>query len=318
MIAAGASPDEFSTTTTFTYTKSGRAVSRTGRAVIYTGFQWRGRTMVGADESSSLREVMFVDRGWESITGRWFTGAYDELGIDVTLTRVNRDPVVSGFDRKGIRRGDGQPLRVFGENFPANLTAADFDLGPGVTIGGVSQAAGGVTLAIAVAADAPIGLRDLSIAGHVTRSAVSVYDKVDYLKVTPGWGMARVGGVMYPKMLARFEAIAWSNGPDGKPDTKDDIEIGAVDAVWSIEEYTATFTDDDVKFVGEIDRSRGVFTPAVDGPNPNRSGNRNNVGDVWVVASHQPAAGEPLRARAHLVVTVPLYMRWDFSTLTQR
>ena len=84
------------------------------------------------------------------------------------------------------------------------------------------------------------------------------------------------------------------------------------------EEYTATFTDDDVKFVGEIDRSRGVFTPAVDGPNPNRSGNRNNVGDVWVVASHQPAAGEPLRARAHLVVTVPLYMRWDFSTLTQR
>ena len=32
VIAAGASPDEFTTTTTFTYTKSGRAVSRTGRA----------------------------------------------------------------------------------------------------------------------------------------------------------------------------------------------------------------------------------------------------------------------------------------------
>jgi hypothetical protein len=25
-----------------------------------------------------------------------------------------------------------------------------------------------------------------------------------------------------------------------------------------------------------------------------------------------------MRARAHLVVTVPLYMRWDFSTVNQR
>ena len=73
-----------------------------------------------------------------------------------------------------------------------------------------------------------------------------------------------------------------------------------------------------MKFVGEIDRTRGVFTPAVDGPNPKRSGNRNNIGDVWVVAVHKPAGGAPLRARAHLVVTVPLYMRWDFFTMSQR
>ena len=63
----------------------------------------------------------------------------------------------------------------------------------------------------------------------------------------------------------------------------------------------------------------GVFTPAVDGPNPKRSGNRNNVGDVWVVAEYRAAgATESLRARAHLVVTVPLYMRWDFSTVNGR
>jgi quinohemoprotein amine dehydrogenase len=62
-----------------------------------------------------------------------------------------------------------------------------------------------------------------------------------------------------------------------------------------------------------------LFTPALDGPNPQRSGNRNNVGDVWVVATYRPAAdATPMRARAHLVVTVPLYMRWDFSTVNQR
>jgi len=92
--------------------------------------------------------------------------------------------------------------------------------------------------------------------------------------------------------------------------------LDAGEATWSVEEYTATFDDDDVKFVGEIDAKNGLFTPALDGPNPSRSGNRNNVGDVWVVATHALGAGAaPMRARAHLVVTVPLYMRWDFASL---
>ena len=124
--------------------------------------------------------------------------------------------------------------------------------------------------------------------------------------------------IVFPKMFARFEAVGYSDGPDGEPDTDDDIGIGAVDAMWTVEEYTATYDDDDARFVGEIDPTRGVFTPAQDGPNPNRSGNRNNVGDVWVVATHRPAGGESMRARAQLVVTVPLYMRWDFFTLNGR
>ena len=57
----------------------------------------------------------------------------------------------------------------------------------------------------------------------------------------------------------------------------------------------------------------GFFTPNLDGPNPQRKGNRNNIGDVWVVATHTPAApgARALKGRAHLVVTVPLYMRWE-------
>jgi quinohemoprotein amine dehydrogenase len=51
--------------------------------------------------------------------------------------------------------------------------------------------------------------------------------------------------------------------------------------------------------------------PALDGPNPERHGNRNNVGDVWVIATHERAGAAALRARAHLLVTVPLYMRWE-------
>jgi quinohemoprotein amine dehydrogenase len=81
---------------------------------------------------------------------------------------------------------------------------------------------------------------------------------------------------------------------------------------WGLEEYAVTYDDDDLKYVGSVD-TKGLFTPGLDGPNPNRSGNRNNVGDVWVVATFTPPSGSPIRGRAHLLVTVPLYMRWDPS-----
>jgi quinohemoprotein amine dehydrogenase len=320
VVKAGAAPDEFTTDVRYTYAQSGRTVTRAGRVLIYTGYQWRGRTTVGGDDATSLREVMFVERDWQRIAGRWFTGGYDELGLDVTLTRIGREPVVTGLNRASLGRpSTGQQVRIYGENLPAPLAPADVDFGRGVTVTRVvNSTPSSATLDVDVTADAPIGARDLVAAGIVSRSAIAVYDKVDYIKVSPAWNMARVGGVVFPKMLARFEAIGWSRGPDGKPDTKDDINLGRVDATWTIEEYTATFDDDDVKFVGEIDPSRGVFTPALDGPNPQRSGNRNNVGDVWVVATHKPTDAPPLRARAHLVVTVPLYMRWDFFTVNER
>lgn len=78
-----------------------------------------------------------------------------------------------------------------------------------------------------------------------------------------------------------------------------------------MEEYSATLDDDDIQYVGTLDQS-GRFEPALDGPNPARTGSRNNVGDVWVVATYTPpGTTESLRARAHLIVTVPLYMRWE-------
>jgi quinohemoprotein amine dehydrogenase len=123
--------------------------------------------------------------------------------------------------------------------------------------------------------------------------------------------------VNYPKGLAHFEAIAFHNGRDGRANTGDDVAVGLVDAKWSLEEYSAVLNDEDLKFVGSIDAATGVFTPSAEGPNPQRVGNRNNIGDVWVVASYTPEGEKrPLRARAHLLVTVPLYMRWGTEAQT--
>ena len=128
--------------------------------------------------------------------------------------------------------------------------------------------------------------------------------------------MARVGGGVFPKALAQFEARAFDNGLDGRDDTPDDIDLGLVPATWALEEYAATYDDDDREVRGADRREDGTVHAGVDGPNPARQGSRNNVGDVYAVATFtpEPVAGKPakaLRARAHLLVTVPLYMWWE-------
>ena len=174
----------------------------------------------------------------------------------------------------------------------------------------MAAGASALTLTLSIGDDAPIGERDLFAFGTTLPAAIAVHDGVDRIVVTPETGMARVGGVVFPKGYQAFEAIAYDDGPDGEPETEDDLRLGRVDVTWSVEEYAAVFGDDDIRFVGEM-RQDGTFVPAIDGPNPDRVGNRNNIGDVWVVATHRNGTGTELTARAHLVVTVPLYMRFE-------
>jgi quinohemoprotein amine dehydrogenase len=201
-------------------------------------------------------------------------------------------------------------------NLPAALAAADLDFGPGVTVTNVTNTTSdSATVTVNVAANAVVGPRDVFLAGARAKGP-AIYDSIDGIKVTPSWAMARVGGAVFPKALAQFEARAFDNGPDNRADTADDVDLGVVRATWSLEEFAATYDDDDIKYVGQIDAKTGLFIPNVDGPNPQRRGSRNNIGDVYAVATYTPDAADakgakPLRARAHLLVTVPLYMRWE-------
>ena len=311
----GSAPDSFTTQTKYTVARTGETVTRTGKALVYTGFQWRGRSNAGGANADPWREVLFVERDWKQMWGRWFTGAYDETGVDVRLVRLSNDPVVLGTSVAAIRTAsNARPVKIFGANLPTDVKADDIGFGQGVKVSRVVSARPDeLSVEVDVAANAPIGARDVSIGGTVKPAALVVFDKIDGLRVLPQAGMARVGGVVFPKQFQQFEAIGVNNGPDGKPDTADDLTLGIVDVKWSVEEYPATWGDDDAQWVGTLDQS-GLFTPNVDGPNPKRSGNRDNVGDVWVVA--EATGGDlrdttrPLRARAHLLVTVPLYMAW--------
>ncbi len=127
--------------------------------------------------------------------------------------------------------------------------------------------------------------------------------------------MGRLGGITAAKQYAQFEVIAYANGPDGKPNTADDIPVGSVPASWTLTEFLSTPEDDDVKYVGTINDT-GLFTPNVEGPNPARQKQANNYptnnwGDVWVEATYRGANGKELKARSYLVVTIPVYVRYD-------
>jgi quinohemoprotein amine dehydrogenase len=308
----------FTTATEYTIPATGEHLVRKGQAIVYTGYQWRGRsTASGSDDA--LREVMFVDRDWRRAEGRWFTGAYDEIGMDVSLTRIGNDPIVLGVANPMLKTGQpGQELRLYGANLPSQVAAASLSLGTGVTVDRiVSAGPDHLNVSVSVAKDAPAGRRTAILAGASGTATIAVADGIDYIKVLPQAGLARVGGANFPKQLQPFEAVAYANGPDGVPNTKDDVDLGLVDAAWSIEEYTATYDDDDKNFVGTIDAASGLFTPNLDGPNPARKNHANNYGDVWVVATYQApasaggASAKALKARAHLLVTVPLYIKWD-------
>jgi quinohemoprotein amine dehydrogenase len=308
--------DEFTTRAVYRFAAGGSPVVREGRSVVYTGHQWRGRSSsVASVADSAWREVMSVETGWQEMSGRWFRGGYDEFGIDVSARRITGAATVAGVAPRALKRGARDvEVTIFGANLPRATSTAGLDFGPGITVTRVVRATGDEIVArVSVDSAARAGKRDLFVGGASLRAAVVAYDKVDRIRVAPQSNMARVGGIRFPKQFAHFEALGYANGPDGKPETADDLELGVVPVSWSLEEYGVTFRDDDVRFVGQIDQ-RGFFTPTLDGPNPDRVGQRNNIGDVYVVASYTPPGStRPLKARSLLIVTVPLYMRWEPS-----
>ncbi len=298
----------------YTYTADtllpdGSRHTREGKGVLYAGYSWRGTSKgTGLGE---LREVLMLSDDGSTLTGRLFHGTYGELGLDATLTRLGADPRISAVWPRSAKVGAAATtLTVMGANLSE---AGDPDFGQGITVESIgSRTATSLSVTIRVADDALSGYRDVVLGPTQSVNAFAVYDNVDYVKVLPEEGLARVGGGAVPKQFAKFEAVAFHRGPDGQPLTEDDVDLGTIHPKWSIEEYHFGRDDDaDVEYVGTIDQE-GFFTPALDGPNPNRELNADNIGDVWVVASYQPSSSsEMLRGRSRLLVTVPLYVYWE-------
>jgi len=324
-VESGPSPEDFVTKIDIEYASSGTTLSRIGKGIVYTVYSWRGRSTAPApataptDPSSNpteWREALFVSRDGNTMDGRWFWGGYDEFGIDAHLTRIETAPMLAGVSVFSLQSPSSTELKVYGANLPADLKASDFDLGAGITVTRVTRRSPSIaTIAVQVSPSLPTGIRDIALGRSTVERAIAVYDKIAYIKTLPDASMARLGGTVAAKQYAQFEAIAYAAGPDGKPATADDIPLGPVPAHWSMSEFVSTPDDDDVKFVGSISEA-GMFTPNVEGPNPERKKQANNYatnnwGDVWIDAAYDAPGEKTMKARSYLVVTIPVYVRYD-------
>jgi quinohemoprotein amine dehydrogenase len=322
VVKQGAAEDEFTTSAKLQPLAGGPEITRTGTGLVYAGYSWRGRskgaiapTAAPDDLNSEMREAMWIAPDQMSGEGRWFWGEYQEFGIDVKLTRVTGAPILLTLNKPSLVAGSmAQQVRLLGANLPAQVTPAELDFGPGVTVKTiVSHTAAEIVATVDVATKAVFGKRDVVLGLSVLPGAFAVYDKVDYIKVLPDTSLSRLGSDVHPKGYQQLEAVGVHRGLDGKLHTADDVEIGPVDVTWSMEEFFAVFGDDDKEFVGTLSPT-GLFTPSVDGPNPQRKFSRNNYGDVWAVATavkDKDKEGKSLTGKSYLVVTVPTYIRWD-------
>jgi quinohemoprotein amine dehydrogenase len=327
-VTAGPSGQDYTTTTVLHY-PDGQVVKRTGKAVVYTGYSWRGHSTSapasGATDPgfpADTREAMLLSDDENAMQGRWFWGGYQEFGLDVQLTRMGHEPVILGADKISLHSPSSDEVHIYGANLPAGLKAADIDLGSGVQVTKILHSTGDeVAVQVAVAPGLSTSAHKISVKGISVPGDVVVYDKLSYIKVAPDASFARLGGTITAKQFTQFEAIGYTNGPDGLPGTADDIAVGPVTSAWSLEEFYSTPDDDDVNYVGSINDS-GLFTPSLEGPNPQRRKQANNYptenwGDVWVDALYKGPEGESLKARSYLVVTIPTYIRYDQPEVSQ-
>jgi quinohemoprotein amine dehydrogenase len=304
-----AGDNEFNTRARLTSVRDGSEIVRPGRSVVYGGYAWRGRSKgstaassVPDDPSSEGREVLWIAPDQSMAEGRWFWGQYQEFGFDVKLRRPSSDATLLATEPSSLKVGSqANRVRFIGDNIPATVALADLKLGPGVTVRRiVSRTPREVMAEVDVAANAPLGKRDAVLRQTMLTGAIAIYDRVDYVKVTPESAMAAFGNQTRLRGFQQFDAVGYQRGADAKLHTDDDVELGPVDVTWSIEIFYA-LEGSSTDFVGKVSPN-GFFTPAADSPDINY--------DVWVVAtakSEQDKAGKPLVGKGYLVVTVPTY-----------
>jgi quinohemoprotein amine dehydrogenase len=309
MEVEAAGDDEFNTRAHLTSVKDGTSIVRTGRSVVYGGYAWRGRSKgsetpssAPGEASSEGREVLWIAPDQSMAEGRWFWGQYQEFGFDVKLLRPASEATLIAIEPAALKLGArANRIRLIGDNIPTQGAAADLNFGEGVTVKRViSRTPSEIIAEVDVSGNAPLGRHDAFLRRSVLPNALAIYDRIDYVRVTPESAMAAFGDQARPRGFQQFDAIGYQRGADGKTHTADDVELGPLDVTWSMEIFYAA-EGSSTDFVGKVN-SGGFFTPAAESPNNNY--------DVWMVAtakSAQDKGGKPLVGKAYLVVTVPTY-----------
>ena len=278
----------------------GTTQTQTGRAVLYGAGEWRASL---AGPEAEIRQVMAL-RPDGSMDGRWFHADQSALGGRMLAVKSDAGPRILSVSPDHIKAGETAEIRITG----VGLTGAP-TLPEGISAEVVSQDDSGIVIRATAAPEAAAGRGGVRVGDASLDGAMAVYGALDRISVEPPLTYSRVGGGGGPiaKQPAVFDAVGWLNGPDGQPETADDIRVGVMAADWRTEDFDEAAAEiKDAQYAGRIGPT-GIFEPGDAGPNPERPMSANNVGNLNVVATVRDG-DRTHEAKAHLYATVQRFV----------
>lgn len=291
--------DRYSVNMTMRY-GNGNVEHATGSAIVYTGHEWRATLKQGGRE---IKHVMTLTADGRELSGRWFESNSDSIGGSMRAVRADQStaPTVLSVQPSMVKAGVRTRLTINGVGLDGEVS-----LGAGVKVlKVVERSSDRLVVDVESAKDAVTGPREVKVGALRLADAFTLYQRIDYVKVTPEHPMARVGGGggAMQKVPAQLEALAFTLGADGKKGTPDDLLLGPVPAAWTLENLNKVAAEmKDLAFAGAITKD-GLFQPNQAGPNPQRKYKTNNAGELKVVASVKDGT-RTIKATVPLIVTV--------------
>lgn len=291
---------------------NGVVLKMSGTGTLYSGYHLR--YALTSSVTRRIEGVFDFDGDAGTFTGKWWSVVQDANSYgNESFAKVGGNPIVLAVFPQSLKvaADASQDLTIIGANLPESLKEEDIKFSdPNVTIRKIEKASGSKLLCkVAVAANTPVGGVNFSVKGIPFNGKVTIYNKVDAIRVFPALGRARVScGPAYPPQGVQFVARAVSYGKDGKPDTEDDMILEPVNAQWVLEEEKTRDNDDDLKYL-DTGVANGLYTPFTTyGPIETRPQHREGTGLIAIVATYKEGNQE-FKGRSLLVVTVP-----DFIT----
>ncbi len=285
---------------------NGKEYKTTGVAIVYGKTELRASFEV---DGVKYRQILHIDPKTNTLEGRMFEVLHPENGSTlVGKEKDSKETTLVAVYPKAVKAGEKSTISIVGTNL-----VGDVKLPSSLKVlKTIKHTNNEIVLDVVAHKNVKTFDRNISIGTKTFKNSLVVYDKVDYIKVTPDYAISRIGGEegkdKILKEYATFEAIGYLNGKDGKKETADDIELGVLPATWSLEAYDEQAQEDkDLEYVGQIDANTGKFTPSVAGPNEQRKLMTNNAGNISVVATYKDGKKE-LSEKSHMIVTVPKFV----------
>ncbi|WP_345977844.1 quinohemoprotein amine dehydrogenase subunit alpha [Sulfurimonas sp. HSL3-7] len=284
----------------------GEKVTAEGTGIAYSGTEVRASL---EQNGVAMQQIMHVNASDGTFTGRVYETLHNENGSYLKATAADKkETEIAGVYPKALKAGESTTLTIVGSNLGGTVSLN----GDVKVLKTLKQNENEIVLEVQADKAAKTSQSSITIGSAVFENSFAVYEKVDYVSVTPDYAVSRTGSEAKNskilKQYATFEAIGFSNGADGEQGTEDDVNLGVLPVTWNIEPFDEqAIKDKDVLYAGSINRYTGMFTPSEDGLNPKRTYSTNNVGNLFIVATYLQDDGQ-IDGKAHLIATVPKFV----------